>query len=141
VAVVVTFLVTTIEWASVEEVLAQEVNDREHIQGTWKVTYSEDSGRVAPQEMLKNLQFVIDAETMTMQLGEHKSESKYTLDPSTSPKSIDSTEHGRTKKGIYDLQGDTLRICFAEQTYDRPTKFDSQPDSSSDVIILMKRVR
>ncbi len=114
-------------------------NDQQKIQGTWQVTYSEDSGRIAPQEMLKNLRFVIDGQTLTTEMAGQKSVSQYKLDPSSSPKSIDLTEAGRTKQGIYDLTGDTLRICFAEDVEQRPTAFDSQPGSANDVIIMLKR--
>ena len=67
--------------------------------------------------------------------------STYTLDPSTTPKSIDMTTGGRTKPGIYDLQGDTLRLCMSENTDERPTAFDSQPNSVNDVVLTMKRVK
>ena len=115
--------------------------DRISILGTWKVTYAEDSGRVTPTDALKDIRFVIEEKTMITELGERTSVATYRLDPSTTPKSIDINENGRTKPGIYDLQGDTLRICISEHSDDRPTKFDSQPNSANDLIILMKRVR
>ncbi|MCA8988653.1 MAG: TIGR03067 domain-containing protein, partial [Planctomycetaceae bacterium] len=118
----------------------QKGSDQERIQGTWQVTYSEDSGRIAPQEMLKNLRFVFDQNTLTTEMGERKTVSNYTLNPQSKPKSIDITEGGRTKLGIYDLEGDTLRICFAENSEKRPTAFDSQPESANDVIIMLKRL-
>lgn len=114
--------------------------DRKMIQGTWQVTYSEDSGRVTPQEQLKGLQFAFSETAMTVLMAGREVESTYTLDASTSPRSIDITENGRLQKGIYDLQGGTLRISIAEDTEERPTAFDSQPDSANDVVILLKRV-
>jgi hypothetical protein len=39
------------------------------------------------------------------------------------------------------LDGDTLRICFAEKSKDRPTAFDTKPDSSNDVIIMLKGIK
>ena len=116
-------------------------SDLDNIQGTWQVTYSEDGGRIAPQELLANLRFIIDGQTLTTEMAGRKSVSTYELDPTSSPKSIDLTENGRTKQGIYDLVGDTLRICFPETGKQRPTAFDSQPDSANDVIIMLKRIR
>jgi len=60
-------------------------NDIPNIQGTWQVTYSEDGGRIAPQEMLKELRFVIDEHNLTTEIGGRKSVSTYKLDPSTNP--------------------------------------------------------
>jgi uncharacterized protein (TIGR03067 family) len=119
---------------------AQE-HDVSTIQGTWQVTYSEDSGRIAPQEMLRELRFVIDEHTLTTEIGGRKSVSTYKLDPSTNPKSTDLIENGRTKQAIYDLVGDTLRICIAESGEQRPTAFDSQPNSANDIVLILKRVK
>ncbi|EMB17828.1 protein containing Serine/threonine protein kinase [Rhodopirellula europaea 6C] len=116
-------------------------NDIPNIQGTWQVTYSEDGGRIAPQEMLKQIRFVIDKQNLTTEFGGRKSVSTYKLDPSTNPKSIDLTENGRTKRAIYDLVGDTLRICIAESGDQRPTAFDSQPNSANDIVLILKRVK
>jgi uncharacterized protein (TIGR03067 family) len=115
-------------------------SDDSNIQGTWCVVASKDSGRTAPPEALRDIRFVIMKDKMTMESGGRKQESAYTLDPSTSPKSIDLTTNGRTKPGIYDLQGDTLQICFSESTDKRPTAFDTQPDSVNDVVLTMKRM-
>ena len=114
--------------------------DVKNIQGTWQVTYSEDSGRVAPDEMLKGLQMIFDETTMTMDLRGRKNDSTYQIDPSNDPKTIDMKNNGRTSLGIYDLQGGTLRICLSEGSDKRPTAFDSQPNSANDVVIIMKRV-
>ena len=116
-------------------------NDIPNIQGTWQVTYSEDGGRIAPQEMLKELRFVIGEQNLTTEIGGQKSISTYKLDPSTNPKSIDLTENGRMKQAIYDLVGDTLRICIAESGEQRPTAFDSQPNSANDIVLILKRVK
>jgi uncharacterized protein (TIGR03067 family) len=115
-------------------------SDRDAIQGTWSVILAVDSGRTAPPEALRDIRFVITKDKVTMELGGRKQESTYTLNPSTSPKSIDLTTNGHTKPGIYDLQGDTLRICTSEDTDMRPTAFDSQPDSVNDLVLTMKRM-
>ena len=36
--------------------------------------------------------------------------------------------------------GDTLRICIAESGNQRPTAFDSQPNSANDIVLILKRV-
>ncbi|QDU75314.1 Serine/threonine-protein kinase PknB [Bremerella volcania] len=119
---------------------AHLVSDLDRIQGTWQVTYSEDSGRIAPQELLANLRFIIDGQTLTTEIAGRKSVSTYKLDPTSTPKMIDLTENGRSKLGIYDLDGDTLRICIAETGKQRPAAFDSQPNSANDVVIMLKRI-
>jgi uncharacterized protein (TIGR03067 family) len=111
------------------------------IQGEWRVIFAEDSGRTGPQEALQDIRVSITQDELTMEIAGRKNVSTFTLDPSTARKSIDIITEGRTKRGIYDLQGDTLRICFSEATDDRPTAFDSQPDSPNDVVLTLKRVK
>jgi uncharacterized protein (TIGR03067 family) len=115
-------------------------SDVSNILGTWRVIFSEDSGRAAPPEALQNIRFVITKDKVIMESKGRKQEATYKLNPSTWPKSIDLTEDGHTKPGIYDLQGDTLRICTSETTDIRPSTFISQPDSVNDLVITMKRV-
>ncbi|MCA8992224.1 MAG: protein kinase [Planctomycetaceae bacterium] len=149
------FIALEIEWVAKDEVDVPDwfapnqptannegtVSDAEAIQGEWQVIFAEDSGRTGPPEAIKDIRMVITNESMTMSIAGRENESTYTLDPSTTPKSIDMTNDGLTKPGIYDLQGDTLRICFSENTDERPTAFDSQPNSVNDVVLTLKRVK
>ena len=55
-----------------------------------------------------------------------------TLDETMAPKSIDivgftgkENEKSKTYPGIYEIEGDRLRICYAESGSKRPTKFES----------------
>ena len=120
---------------------ADSQSDLVAIQGDWRVIFAEDSGRTGPPGALQDIRFAITRDTLTMDIAGRKVVSTYKLDPTTDPKSIDLTTGGRTKPGIYDLQGDTLRICTSEKTDERPTAFDSQPDSVNDVVLTLKRVK
>ncbi len=56
------------------------------------------------------------------------------IDPTKKPKTLDATQEsdgdlkGKTLPGIYELDGDTLKICSGKE---RPTQFSSAPGSSS----------
>lgn len=115
--------------------------DQNAIQGEWRVILAEDSGRTESQEALRDIRLVITQDQLRMELAGAGNVSTYRLDPSTTPKAIDLTMDGKTKPGIYDLQGDTLRICMSEHTDERPTAFDSQPNSVNDVVLTFKRVK
>ena len=57
---------------------------------------------------------------------------KITLDSAKKPKTIDfqmtdAVNKGRCQLGIYELDGDTLKSCFAAPAAERPKDFTSQP--------------
>ncbi|MGD9721767.1 MAG: TIGR03067 domain-containing protein [Pirellulales bacterium] len=60
------------------------------------------------------------------------------LDTSKSPKTIDLDVNGRVLHGIYQLDGDTLKMCYNLTRDDRPTEFVSTPDSGL-IVVIHKR--
>ena len=68
---------------------------------------------------------------MTMTEDEKKKTAKVKLDATKTPAHIDilpqeGGDKGKTVKGIYELKGDTLRLCFGRPDEDRPTAFASK---------------
>lgn len=113
--------------------------DHENIQGTWKVVSAEDSGRKAPDDAVKNIKWVITKDKITYKFGEKTTEWTYKLDPTKKPKWIDLTTGQHTTLGIYELEGDNLKICFPEEGKERSTAFESKPNSVNDILIILKR--
>jgi uncharacterized protein (TIGR03067 family) len=115
--------------------------DHEKIQGTWKVVSAEDSGRKAPDEAVKTIKLVITKDKIAYKFGDDKmTEMTYKLDATKKPRWIDLTKGDKTTLGIYQLEGDNLKICFPEGgKKERSTAFESKPDSANDVLLVLKR--
>ena len=114
--------------------------DHEKIQGTWKVVSAEDSGGKAPDEAIKNLKLVVTKDKITYKFGDKPTEWSYKLEATKKPKWIDLTEGDQTTLGIYELEGDNLKICFPEgRKGERSTAFESKPNSVNDILIILKR--
>jgi uncharacterized protein (TIGR03067 family) len=67
------------------------------------------------------------------------------LDPSKSPKTIDVTmlegpHKGTVMPGIYEIDADTLKVCFDLEGKTRPTEFKSPPGSKN-FVNIHKRVK
>ncbi len=118
-------------------VLAEEneaaKKDLAALQGEWTMVSGSADGQPMPDEMRKQMKRVCKGdETTTTMNGQVFFKAKITLDPSKKPKTIDyqMTEgftKGKTQLGIYELDGDTFKSCFAKPGAERPSDFTSQP--------------
>lgn len=116
--------------------------DKASLQGTWKVASSISKGVKAPPEEIF-LIFRGDA-ILVREDGKTAENFSFVLDPSKKPKEIDLTikvgaQKGRVDRGIYQLDGDTLRICIqSNKDAPRPSEFTSPRDSELWLVILQR---
>ena len=101
--------------------------DEKAIQGTWKIVSSslklcrfprDENGRevrAAADAVHRTTRVIITPETLKV-LGEHVvgEAFQYKLNPAARPRMIDLLSGGRAALGIYELQGNRLRICTDE---------------------------
>jgi uncharacterized protein (TIGR03067 family) len=117
--------------------------DDEKIQGTWAVVSREFIGKKTPEVELKALKVTIKDGTITIDDGKKQDKHAYKLDPSQKPKAIDlantGTENKETTLAIYELDGDTLKLCWSEKDHEhRATKFVSDEGSGQTMIVLKR---
>ena len=117
------------------EARAAERGDAEAIQGTWLPSAAELAGKKYPDEVRKSIRLVIKDDTYAVTVGEAPPDrGTIKLDPSATPKAIDVTgtegpNKGKTILAIYELSGDTLRICYDLSGKSRPTEFKTEPNT------------
>ena len=105
------------------------------LEGEWSMVSGEASGQSMPAEMVKTGKRVAkDGETTVTLGGRVYFKAKFKIDPSKKPKSIDYTmtegpTKGKTHLGIYELDGDTVKFCFAAPGKERPTDFTAKEGS------------
>jgi uncharacterized protein (TIGR03067 family) len=107
------------------------------LQGTWAVVCAD--GLDVPKEAVKGLKVSIRGETLRLFVAKRGNGKEtvrevakvtFKLDPSKKPKAIDMTRvdadgKGPTVRGIYELNGDTLKLHWS-QTGPRPKEFPTQ---------------
>ena len=114
-------------------------------QGAWTFESSETGGKKLQADELKGLivtfegnKHTVKKDDKVIQVGTQK------LDASKSPKTIDVTltegpSKGAVILGIYEISGDTLKVCFDPEGKKRPTQLTSA--SGSETLVVHKRVK
>ena len=116
---------------------AQDANKKEmtQLEGEWSMVSGEANGQAMPKETVKSGKRVAqDGETTITIGGQVYFKAKFSIDPAKRPKAIDYTmtegpTKGKTHLGIYEMDGDTVKFCFAAPGKDRPTEFTAKEDS------------
>jgi uncharacterized protein (TIGR03067 family) len=117
----------------------------DRLQGTWTMAALEVDGKPVPEEKLKSSTLTIKGDKYIIKVGDNTHETIIKLDPGKKPKEIDMTftegaNKDKTLKGIYDLDGDTFRMCRGlTPDKDRPGDFGTWPDTGM-FLVTWKRV-
>jgi uncharacterized protein (TIGR03067 family) len=79
---------------------------------------------------------IFDGNKVTVVFDEDKKESKIKVVSDAKPAQIDILNREEKWLGIYEISGDTLRICFSEKGNKRPDKFEN---GKGLILVTLKR--
>ena len=121
----------------------EKPKDQDAIQGVWQLDKFDIGGAGQVPPGIESVRFTFKDGKLTVSRNgmEDAKQGEYKLDPTAKPKAIDLVEPNgsRNTPGIYELDGDTLKICIAEgQNAVRPTAF--KPDGMRMPVVTFKRV-
>jgi uncharacterized protein (TIGR03067 family) len=110
-------------------------DDAKLMGGTWLPSSAELAGRKTPEDQLKGMKLVIEDNRYTVTVGAGKDEGTVKLDSAKSPKTMDITgtkgpNKGKTFLCIYELTGDTLRVCYDLSGKAYPKEFATKPKTA-----------
>jgi uncharacterized protein (TIGR03067 family) len=116
------------------------------LEGLWFAASATQDGKELPKEEVKKIALVVKGGSYTFTSGASIVKGKYKLDPSTRPKSIDAIrtsgdKKGMTLKGIYELEGDTFKVCLADPDKDRPKEFKAPEGSGCRLFVFKKATK
>ena len=114
-------------------------------QGTWTFESVEAGGKKLPADQFKGITVTFEGDKYAVKKGDEVVEAAtQKLDPSKSPKTLDAKvtdgpNKGAVILGIYEISGDTLKVCFDPEGKKRPTELKGE--SGSQTLVVHKRVK
>src|SRR5215217_8228539 len=111
------------------------------LDGEWTCVSAVMDGKSLSADAIKSLRLVITGTRyITRTANETLFDSTYRVDRTKTPPQIfmlgnEGALTGKEAQGIYDLSGDTLRICYAMPGDPAPVKFESTPGSKAQFIV------
>ncbi len=107
---------------------ADSPDDAKAVQGSWTPAKAELAGQPMTDDVLKTISLKLENGRYDVLVGVLPDKGTYTIDSTTKPKSMTITgtegpNNGKTYPAIYELKGDTLRICYDLSGAKRPTEF------------------
>ena len=93
------------------------------LEGTWHVLSLEVDGMKIPKETIKESKLIIKGKEFTMKEKIATYKGTFSID---------------TSLGIYELDGDDLKLCLSVTTKERPTEFSAKPKSGHGFEVLKR---
>lgn len=118
-------------------------NDLELMAGKWEVERVEAGGKEIETDAAKDLVITIYGDRYELIIKNGMDGGTLKLDESQSPKAMDATDTegedvGKVIKAIYEIEGDTMRICYAWKGGDRPTEM-ATAEGSPTLLVTYRR--
>ncbi|HWX23268.1 MAG TPA: TIGR03067 domain-containing protein [Candidatus Binatia bacterium] len=115
---------------------AADPSDAKALRGSWTPVEAQLAGQPVPDAVLKSINLKVANGTylVTVEGGREPDKGTYTLDSAANPKgmtviSTNGPNRGKTFPAIYELKGDTLRVCYDLSGAKRPAAFKSVADT------------
>ena len=134
--------------ASAAEIKVSGKDHADKLLGTWVIVSGEEDGKPSPPEKIKGSQMTVDKKSIKLTDKDDKQLwiLDYKLDASKKPAEIDMTVAegpgaGKSSQGIYELDGDALKLCYGLPGADRPKDFKTKEGAKENCFTLKPEVK
>jgi hypothetical protein len=121
--------ITFVALASLTSLAADDSADTKALQGSWVPVKAELGAQPLPADVLKKITLTLTNQNYEVTItGEQSDSGTWSIDPSTKPKGMTivgakGPNAGKTFPCIYEIKGNTFRICYDLSGTKQPTEF------------------
>ncbi len=117
--------------------------DQKLLEGKWSTVSAELAGAKLTDLQLSAISLTIADGKYTVQAGKSIDKGTIRVDAAAKPKAmdivgVDGPNKGKTLLAIYDVKGDTLRICYDLSGKNRPTEFTSSKEQPFFLVVYQR---
>jgi uncharacterized protein (TIGR03067 family) len=114
------------------------------LNGTWIPSEGQLGGEKAQDEFIKSITLTITDGKYSVVVGANKEAGTFTIDATKKPATMDVNPEEGPNKGkklvaIYELSGDTMKVCYKLEGTDRPKEFTSTKDDKQFVVVYKRK--
>jgi uncharacterized protein (TIGR03067 family) len=119
--------------------------DLDAMKGSWQAVGGEEDGKPVKEEDARKFKLAVDGDKYTFSVeGMPDEKGTLKLDPGQKPKAVDvlittGDDKGKTQLGVYDVEGDTLKLCFVPPGVERPKALAAKEGSMSSLFIFKRQ--
>jgi uncharacterized protein (TIGR03067 family) len=138
-------LATSLTAFAVEESADQKApDDQKTLQGDWIPVKAELGGKPMPEAVLKTISLKLVKNEYEVLVAGKPDKGTWTIDPTAKPKGmkiigVKGPNAGKTFPAIYELAGDTLRVCYDLSGKKRPTEFKTKADTKLYLVTYQRK--
>jgi uncharacterized protein (TIGR03067 family) len=131
---------------AVEEPKDAIKKEYDKFEGTWKMESFMMDGKPSPSKDFADFKMTLKGDTFATEGADGKSSGTYKIDPTKKPKTLDinfinGALDGVTMLGVYELDGDTYKVCLPTAPgAERPKELASKKGSGL-VLEVFKRIK
>jgi uncharacterized protein (TIGR03067 family) len=116
----------------------ETAEDAAALKGRWEVVSSEFEGKPATAAYRPGTVIVVEGDKLYFTDGFAESQpTTFKLDAKAKPRAIDVGE-GKAAKGIYELDGDSLKLCLSLAA-ERPKEFKTAAGDKTNLLVLKRQ--
>jgi uncharacterized protein (TIGR03067 family) len=119
--------------------------DLDAMKGTWKAVSGEEDGKAVQEDDAKKFKLVVDGDKYTFTVeGVSEEQGTIKLDPSQKPRAIDvmilsGDDKGKSQHGLYEVEGDTLKLCFTPPGRERPKELAGKEGTNATLFVFKRQ--